>query len=40
MAVARLASVALDCEDPSSLGAFSAALVGGEVAFTSDELWP
>lgn len=37
MAVARLASVALDCEDPSALGAFWAALIGGEVAFSSDE---
>lgn len=37
MAVARLASVALDCDDPAGLASFWAQLVGGEVAFTSDE---
>jgi Glyoxalase-like domain len=37
MAVARLASTALDCSDPSALAAFWAQLVGGEVAFTSDD---
>ena len=37
MPVARLASTALDCSDPAALAAFWAALVGGEVAFTSDE---
>lgn len=37
MAVARLASVALDCDDPSALAAFWAELIGGEVAFSSDE---
>src|SRR5258708_37694005 len=37
MPVARLASAALDCSDPAALAAFWAALVGGEVAFTSDE---
>lgn len=37
MAMARLASVALDCDDPSALAAFWAALLGGEVAFTSAE---
>jgi hypothetical protein len=37
MAVARLGSIALDCADPTSLGAFWAALLGGEVAFTSDD---
>lgn len=37
MAVARLASTALDCADPGPLADFWAALVGGEVAFRSDE---
>jgi hypothetical protein len=37
MALARLASTALDCADPAVLAAFWASLVGGEVAFTSDE---
>ena len=37
MATARLASTALDCADPSALADFWAALVGGEVAFRSDE---
>ena len=37
MPVARLASTALDCSDPAALAAFWAALVGGEVAFTSEE---
>ncbi len=37
MAVARLGSIALDCADPSPLGAFWAELLGGEVAFTSDD---
>jgi len=37
MAVARLGSVALDCADPLSLAEFWAALLGGEVAFTSEE---
>lgn len=37
MAVARLASTALDCADPGSLAEFWAALVGGEVAYRSDE---
>lgn len=36
MALARLASTALDCADPSPLADFWAALVGGEVAFRSD----
>jgi hypothetical protein len=36
MALARLASTALDCADPSSLADFWAQLVGGEVAFRSD----
>jgi glyoxalase superfamily protein len=33
----RLASVSLDCDDPAALGAFWAALLGGEVAFSSEE---
>jgi hypothetical protein len=37
MAVARLGSIALDCADPIPLGAFWAQLLGGEVAFTSDD---
>lgn len=37
MALARLASTALDCSDPSALVDFWAALLGGEVAFRSDE---
>jgi hypothetical protein len=37
MAIARLASTALDCSDPAALASFWAELVGGEVAFTSDE---
>jgi hypothetical protein len=32
----RLGSVALDCDDPTALGAFWAKLLGGEVAFSSD----
>jgi hypothetical protein len=37
MALARLASTALDCSDPAALAAFWAELIGGEVAFSSDE---
>lgn len=37
MAAARLGSIALDCADPPSLAAFWAELIGGEVAFTSDD---
>jgi hypothetical protein len=37
MAMARLGSIALDCGDPAALGAFWAALLGGEVAFSSDD---
>ena len=37
MALARLGSIALDCDDPSALAAFWAELVGGEVAFSSDD---
>jgi hypothetical protein len=32
----RLGSLALDCAEPAALAAFWAALLGGEVAFTSD----
>jgi hypothetical protein len=32
----RLGSMSLDCAEPSPLAAFWAALLGGEVAFTSD----
>jgi hypothetical protein len=32
-----LAAIALDCDDPSTLAAFWAELVGGEVAFGGDE---
>ena len=38
MAIARLASISLDCSDPGALADFWAALLGGEVAFRSDEL--
>lgn len=37
MALARLASTALDCDDPAALASFWAQLVGGEVAYSSDE---
>jgi catechol 2,3-dioxygenase-like lactoylglutathione lyase family enzyme len=37
MANIRLGSVALDCSDPVALGAFWAELLGGEVAFSSEE---
>jgi Glyoxalase-like domain len=37
MVVARLGSVSLDCDDPMRLAAFWAALLGGEIAFTSDD---
>lgn len=37
MTVARLASMALDCADPTVLAAFWAELVGGEIVFSSDE---
>jgi catechol 2,3-dioxygenase-like lactoylglutathione lyase family enzyme len=33
----RLGSVSLDCADPSALGSFWANLLGGEVAYTSDD---
>jgi hypothetical protein len=37
MAVARFASIVLDCDDPAELAEFWAALVGGEVAVTGDQ---
>jgi hypothetical protein len=37
MATIRLGSVSLDCADPASLGAFWAALLDGEVVFSSDQ---
>jgi hypothetical protein len=37
MANIRVASVSLDCSDPVALGAFWAQLLGGEVAFSSEE---
>ncbi len=37
MTVGRLASIALDCGDPASLAAFWAQVLGGEVAFSSDD---
>ncbi len=37
MALARLASTALDCDDPAILASFWADLVGGEVAYSSEE---
>ena len=37
MSVARLASTALDCDEPLPLAQFWAALIGGEVVFTSDK---
>lgn len=37
MALARLASTALDCADPVGLATFWAQMVGGEVAFNGEE---
>ena len=37
MAVARLGSISLDCSEPAVLAAFWAELIGGEIAFASDE---
>jgi hypothetical protein len=37
MALARLGSIALDCDDPAALAAFWAEFVGGEIEFTSDD---
>ncbi|MGA3148757.1 MAG: VOC family protein [Acidimicrobiales bacterium] len=36
MAVARLGSVSLDCNDPLALATFWASMLEGDVAFTSD----
>ena len=33
----RLGSIALDCADPVTLGTFWAELLGGEIAFSSDD---
>jgi hypothetical protein len=33
----RLGSIAMDCTDPTALGSFWSELLGGEVAFSSDE---
>jgi len=37
MAVARWGSLSLDCADPAALGAFWAAMLDGEVAFSSPD---
>jgi hypothetical protein len=37
MAITRLGSVSLDCDNPAALAAFWAELLGGEIGFTSDE---
>jgi hypothetical protein len=37
MTIARLGSITLDCDDPSTLAAFWAELIGGEIGFTSDD---
>jgi Glyoxalase-like domain len=37
MAVARLGSIALDCDDPTTLATFWAALLGGEIALATEE---
>lgn len=37
MAITRLGSVSLDCDNPAALAAFWAELLGGEIAFTSDD---
>ena len=37
MVVARLGSVSLDCDDPSRLAGFWAELLGGEIAFSSED---
>ncbi|MFI5036828.1 MAG: VOC family protein [Acidimicrobiales bacterium] len=37
MVAIRLGSVSLDCADPAALAAFWAELLGGEVAFSSDD---
>jgi hypothetical protein len=38
MAIGRLASITIDCDDPPVLARFWLALVGGEVALTRDGL--
>ena len=37
MAVARLASIALDCAEPQALAEFWAGLLDGEIAFTTEQ---
>ncbi|MFI5908237.1 VOC family protein [Dactylosporangium sp. NPDC051541] len=37
MAVARLASIVFDCQDPQELARFWAVLTGGELTITTDE---
>jgi len=37
MAHARLASITLDCANPSELATFWAELIGGEIAFNSED---
>jgi hypothetical protein len=37
MAIARLGSISLDCADPLALATFWAGLLGGEIAFESDD---
>jgi Glyoxalase-like domain len=37
MPIARIASIALDCAEPGPLAEFWSALLGGEIAFRSDE---
>jgi hypothetical protein len=37
MPPARLGSISLDCADPATLASFWAELLGGEIAFTSDD---
>ena len=37
MSKIRLGSVSLDCADPLALGTFWASVLGGEVAFSSDD---
>src|SRR5579875_718524 len=39
MAVARLASVSLDCADPQPLAEFWSALLEAEIAFRSEHFW-
>lgn len=37
MAIARLGSISLDCAEPAVLASFWAELLGGEIAFSSEE---